>query len=74
MVTAIVGMKEVSASQRHQKENIKFDSNQITQENRKENLLNLKIHFRPVSFSKYLMLYIYLQALFLVTYNKFDVF
>lgn len=47
MVTAIVGMKEVSASQRHQKENIKFDSNQITQENGKENLLNLKIHFRP---------------------------
>lgn len=73
MVTVTVGMKEVSAFQRHQKENIKFDSNQITQENGKENLLNLKIKFRPVSFSKHLMLYIYLHALFLVTYHKFDV-
>lgn len=40
----------------------------------KKNLLNLKIHFRSISFSKFLMPYIYLQALFLAIYHKFDVF
>lgn len=37
--------KEVSASQRHQKENIKFDSNQIAQENGKEKSVKFKNSF-----------------------------